>query len=275
MLRILWGSRSSMTAQQEKLDSISNNIANVNTEGYKKVDVSFKDLVYETLNRNGYPTNVKDGASSINGTGVRTADWTRDASQGNLSETTQKTDLAIDGQGYFAVELPEKNADGSSKLAYTRSGSFNLDADGSLVDKNGNRLFINFYEGTQQEDKQFTKDNFTVDEQGRVIKTDGNVNKEVGKINLYNVVGQDSLRSIGNSLYVIDTQNINGVEVPVERPYLEEDSSIRQGLLELSNVDLTKEMTEMIVTQRAFELSSKAMRTADEMWGMANNLRGR
>jgi flagellar basal-body rod protein FlgG len=275
LLRILWSSRSAMSAQQEKLDSISNNIANVNTEGYKKVDVSFKDLVYETMNRVGYPSSETDKDSSLNGTGVRAAEWIRDTTQGNLTETGESTNLAIDGQGYFEVILPERNMDGSFKTALTRNGSFNIDRDGSLVDKNGNKLNIDFNDNALPEDRIFTKNNFSIDEQGRVFKSDGISSKEVGSINLYNVVGQDSLKSIGNNLFVLNTENINGVNVPVERPYIVQDSSIRQGFLELSNVDLTKEMTEMIMTQRAFELSSKAMKTADEMWGMANNLRGR
>ncbi len=264
-----------MSAQQEKLDSISNNIANVNTEGYKKVDVSFKDLVYETLSRNGYPNSEANKDSSLNGTGVRSSGWIRDTSQGNLTETGENTDLAIDGQGYFEVILPELNADGSFKTAYTRGGSFNIDKDGSLVDKNGNRLNISFYDNITEEERRFTKDNFKIDEHGTIYKLDGETSGAIGRINLYNVVGQDSLRPIGNSLYVLSTQNINGIEMPLERPYVVQDSSLRQGFLELSNVDLTKEMTDMIMTQRAFELSSKAMRTADEMWGMANNLKGR
>jgi flagellar basal-body rod protein FlgG len=275
LLRILWSSRSAMSAQQEKLDSISNNIANVNTEGYKKVDVTFKDLVYETLNRSGSPTSEANGASSINGTGVRTAEWIRDTKQGNLAETGESTNFAIDGKGYFQVELPERTADGSIKTAYTRSGTFNIDRDGILVDKSGNKLSIAFYDNALPEDKLFTKNNFKIDKNGAILKTNGPREKEVGRINLYNVAGQDSLKSIGNSLYEVRAESVNGIEVPVERPYIVQDSSIRQGFLELSNVDLTKEMTEMIMTQRAFELSSKAMKTADEMWGMTNNLRGR
>jgi flagellar basal-body rod protein FlgG len=264
-----------MSAQQEKLDSISNNIANVNTEGYKKVEVTFKDLVYETLNRSGNPISEANSASSINGTGVRTAEWIRDTKQGNLTETGESTNFAIDGQGYFQVELPERNADGSIKTAYTRSGTFNIDRDGTLVDKNGNKLTVDFYDNTLPEDKLFTKINFKIDEKGVILKTDELGTKEVGRINLYNVSGQNTLKSIGSSLYAVKTESVNGVEVPVEKPYVVQDSSIRQGFLELSNVDLTKEMTEMIMTQRAFELSSKAMKTADEMWGMSNNLRGR
>jgi len=270
LLRILWNSRSGMTAQQDKLDNISNNIANVNTEGYKKTDVSFRDLVYENLNRTGYPNNRE----SINGTGVRAGQWSRDNTQGNLSQTDVKTDLAIDGQGYFMIQLPDKNADGTYKTAYTRAGSFNVDGEGNIVDKNGNKLVIDFNTNSQT-DNQFAEDSFKVDEKGIVYNTVNGVEKEVGKINLYNVVSGDSLNSIGNNLYEVASKNVNGVEVPAEIPYLVNATTIRQGFLELSNVDLTKEMTDMIVAQRAFEMNSKAMRTADEMWNMANNLRSR
>lgn len=275
MLRILWSSRSAMAAQQEKLDSISNNIANVNTVGYKKVEVGFKDLVYETLKRKGYPVNTENNSLSYNGIGVRAAQWARNTMQGGLKETGISTDLAIYGQGYFKVYLPEKNADGTYKTAYTRNGSFSIDSSGSIVDCDGNRLAIDFDEDALPEDKVFTKDNFNLDENGIVYKTDGIFSKAVGKINLYNVVSQDSLKSIGNSLYAVNTENVNGTGTPAETPYVVEDSSINQGFLEQSNVDLTKEMTDMIVAQRAFELNSRAMRTADEMWSMANNLKSK
>jgi flagellar basal-body rod protein FlgG len=264
-----------MGAQQEKLDSISNNIANVNTEGYKKVEVSFKDLVYETLNRNGYPNSTEGADSSINGTGVRAGEWSRDKGQGNLSETGESTNLAIDGEGYFEVLLPDKNEDGSFKTAFTRNGSFNLDSDGRLVDKNGNRLNIKFEDNLTDDQKSLSKDKFEVDQQGNVFKKENGDSQKIGQIILYKVSGEDSLRSIGSNLYAVNTSNLNGVEVPVETPEVVQDSTIRQGFLELSNVDLTKEMTDMIMTQRAFEISSKALKTGDEMWGMANNLRGR
>ncbi|MFL0269630.1 flagellar hook-basal body complex protein [Candidatus Clostridium radicumherbarum] len=267
MLRILWNSRSGMSAEQDKLDNISNNIANVNTEGYKKTNVSFSDLVYENLNRTGYP----NSRESINGTGVRTGPWSRDNTQGSLSQTDAKTDLAIDGQGYFRIQLPDKNADGTYKTAYTRAGSFNVDGEGNIVDKNGNKLIIDFNTNSEL-DNHFTKDSFKVNEDGTVYNTVNGEEKAVGKISLYNVVSGDSLISIGNNLYAVATKNINGVDVPVEKPYLVNDTTIRQGFLELSNVDLGKEMTDMIVAQRAFELNSKAMSTADQMWSMTNNL---
>lgn len=264
-----------MSAQQEKLDSISNNIANANTDGYKKTDVNFKDLVYETLNRVGYPVNEANADKSYNGTGVRTTEWSRDNSQGNLNNSGLNTDLAIDGQGYFQVLLPQQDADGNYKKAYTRVSSFNIDANGELVDKNGNKLNIDWINGTTAEDRRLTTENFSVDEAGYIRKKNGNADSVVGKINIYNFISGDSIKSIGENLYDINTQMVNGVEVPAEVPYINENASVRQGFTELSNVDLGKEMTDMIIAQRSFELSSKAMKTADEMWGMANNLRGK
>jgi len=244
-----------MAAQQEKLDSISNNLSNINTEGYKRVDVNFKDLVYETLKRDGYPT-TDNAREPLNGTGVRASNWIRDDKQGNLQETGLNTDLAIDGEGYFGVTL----ADGSK--AYTRSGSFNIDAAGDIVDKKGNRLDIQFY----GEKVSFKNGNFSVGKEGTVSVNENGKVTNVGKINLYNFVGQDSMASVGDSLYV-PKDGTQGYNVT--------NSNIEQGFVEGSNVDFAKEMTDMIITQRAFELGSRGLKTADEMWGIANNLRGR
>lgn len=260
MLRILWNSRSGMMAQQEKLDSISNNIANVNTEGYKKVDVSFRDLVYENLERTGYPNSNDPNYPSQNGTGVRASDWIRDNKQGALNQTGVNTDLAIDGEGFFAVTTP------NGSTAYTRNGSFNVDANGDVVDKNGNRLNIQFDANLQPGDNKFSSDNFIVGQNGDVSKKIGDSFKHVGKINLYNFIGQNALNSVGQNLYVPS----QGAQM-----YNASDFDIHQGFLEASNVDIASEMTDMIVTQRAFEFNAKGLSTADDMWGIANNLRAK
>ena len=227
MLRILWNSESAMMAQQEKLDSISNNIANVNTEGYKRTDVNFSDLVYETLQRKGYPVSSGLSKEPLTGSGVKAGQWSRDNSQGNLVSTNSNTDMCIDGEGYFAVQ----RADGTT--AYTRSGNFDINSDGSLVDKNGNKLVVLDNNGNNINSPEtgasimFKKDNF-------VVKSDG-------------------------TLMVKISNNTN----------------IMQGYLEGSNVDVAKEMTDMMITQRAFELGSRGLKTADDMWSMVNNIRGR
>lgn len=264
MLRLLWNSKSSMMAQQEKLDCISNNIANVNTNGYKKVSANFKDLVYESLDRKGYPVSTDRNGKAIlqNGTGVRLSEWTRDNMQGNLTATELPTDLAIDGIGYFEVNQP------SGSMAYTRAGNFLTDASGTIVDDAGDRLSIIDAQGNDINKAdgpyKFNGNNFTVDEKGVVSIKQGNGNLTVGKLKISNVIGDNSMISIGEGLFM---------PKPGAQMLASTDYSIRQGFLELSNVDIATEMTDMLITQRAFQLSSSTLKTADEMWQMANNLR--
>ena len=266
MLRLLWNSRSSMMAQQEKLDSISNNIANVNTNGYKKVSTNFKDLMYESMDRAGYPvTEDREGKAILqNGTGVRVGEWSRDSAQGNLTVTNTSTDLAIDGIGYFEVIQKDDSK------AYTRAGNFQADSSGTIVDQNGNRLSIVDDQGNDVNSVDgpynFNQSNFQVDSKGLVTIKDDNGYTTVGKVKISNVVGNNSMISIGDNLFM---------PKPDATVADSNDYSIMQGYLELSNVDIATEMTDMLMTQRAFQLSSSTLKTADEMWQMANNLRGK
>ena len=266
MLELLWNSRSSMMAQQEKLDTISNNIANVNTNGYKKINANFQDLVYESLDRKGYPVSSdKAGKGTLqNGTGVKLSEWTRDTMQGNLTETNLLTDLAIDGTGYFEVTQPDNSK------AYTRAGNFVTDSSGTIVDQNGNKLSIIDDQGNDinkvDGPYKFDKNNFHVDSKGIVTIKGSNGDLPVGKVKVSNVIGDNSMVSVGDNLF----KPKPGSEVLESKDY-----SVMQGYLELSNVDIATEMTDMLMTQRAFQLSSTTLKTADEMWQMANNLRGR
>lgn len=264
MLRLLWTSQSAMNAQQEKLDCLSNNIANVNTDGYKRVSANFKDLVYESLDRNGYPVaNSKtDKATFQNGTGVRVGEWTRDNKQGELTSTGLLTDLALDGTGFFEVVQSDNSK------AYTRAGNFLTDSNGTIVDESGNRLSIVDGQGNNVNRVngpfKFNQNNFNVDEKGVVTLKSANGNLPVGKLKIMNIQGDNSMISIGDNLFK---------QKPGSKVTESTDFSIRQGFLELSNVDIATEMTEMLMTQRAFQLSSSTLKTADEMWQMANNLR--
>jgi flagellar basal-body rod protein FlgG len=250
MIRSLWNTRSGMQAMQDKLDGISNNIANSQTNGYKSVNVNFSDLVYEKLDRSGYPT-TNSTSQRLTGSGVKSTEWLRDDTQGPLKPTGQSTDLAVDGEGYFKVT----NTDGTT--AYTRDGNFNVDSNGDLVGQEGERVEVQF-NGSKT---PLQAGKFTVNTDGSIVAN----NQLVGKINLYQPVGQDSMRSIGNSLYAPNT----GTQInPVT------NSKIRQGFVEASNADLSTEMTDMLVTQRAFELNSKGLTTVDQMMGDINNLRG-
>lgn len=255
MLRIMWNGVSGMAANQEKLDAISNNIANYETTGYKSQDVSFSDLLYGTLNKNGY--SVSSGKSPIAGSGVKADEATRDNSEGTPTETDLNTDLCIDGEGYFRVTTQ----DGSK--AYERAGNFKINSQGKLTDANGNFLDIDY--SVDPNSVKFTDKNLVVASDGEVgIKGDNNQITRVGKINLYDAVGDDSMVSVGNNLYVPRS----GAQI-VAAPT---NTDIMQGYLEGSNVDLATEMTDMIIAQRAYEMSSKSVKTADQMWSLVNGM---
>lgn len=255
MFRTLSTSKSGLNATQIKLDTIGNNLANSTTMGYKRVDVGFRDLLNESLNRVGYPT-LNKGVSM--GTGVRASEAFRDNTQGNFNESGIKTDLAIEGQGYFKI----KEADGSE--VYTRDGSFKIDKLGVIVDGRGNKLDIEYVDGKSEENSKFTTTNLLVGDDGSVYMKEHEGVVKVGEIPIYSALGDSAFVSIGNNLFV-PTEGSN-----VERT---ENIALHQGLIEGSNVDITTEFTDMIVTQRAFQLCAKGVTTADEMWGMVNNMR--
>ncbi|MCQ2969180.1 MAG: flagellar hook-basal body complex protein, partial [Clostridium sp.] len=147
---------------------------------------------------------------------------------------------------------------------YTRDGNFNLDSYGRLVSNNGNILEVQYTNGYSENNTGLTSGNFNINNKGEIyIDENGNYTK-VGEIAVYNAVGNNAFTSVGDNMY----KELDEVQV-----YRTLDADIYQGCLERSNVDLTQEMTDMIVTQRAFQLSSKGISTADEMWQMINNLR--
>lgn len=246
-------SKSGMSSNQNKLNVISNNMVNATTTGYKRLEVEFQDLVRESLNIDSYPVNK---ANTDIGSGVRCGNEIRNTMQGSLKQSGIKTDLAIDGEGFFRVMRP------NNTYAYTRNGEFAIDASGKLVDDSGNVLDIQFYNNNSYETAGLTNENFTVDKMGQVYAGD----ELVGKINLYTGTGDNDFLSVGDSLFVPkDGVNLNLVN----------DSSIMQGYKEMSNVNLGQEMTDLISVQRAFQLNSRGMTVADDMWSMINNLQSR
>lgn len=256
MLRMFWNSKTALNAMNNKLDVISNNLANINTVGYKKAEVSFTDLMQESFERKGYPVSNNDNLST--GSGVKSTEITRNKSQGMLKETGVKTNFAIDGNGFFKVYL----SDGS--VAYTRSGDFKIDASGNMVDSNGNLLsIVDDYGNEINKQLNFTDGNYSVDIKGDLYKNFEDRSVKIGSIGVYEPKSNNSLKSIGNSLY----KPVDNVEIQKSSDY-----SVYQGFLETSNVDLTEEMTDMIMTQRAFQLNSTALKTSDQMWEMVNNL---
>ncbi|MEG0296342.1 MAG: flagellar hook-basal body complex protein [Clostridium sp.] len=257
MLSTLWTGQSGMNANQNKLDAISNNISNSGTNGYKRVEVGFQDLMQYTLDRNGVPVNDK---TSSTGTGVKTTSWKKDFSQGFLQETMRATDITIDGAGFFRLTMP----DGSD--VYTRDGAFGVDSMGRIVDGRGNKVYLEYMPGYSEANVNFTSKNLLIDTYGSVFVKDGDKFNKVAELPIYTAMGDASFAPVGDNLFL----PVNGVQV-----FRTRDADIYQGYLEGANVDIAEEFSDMIMTQRAFQLSSKGITTADEMWGMVNQLSSR
>ncbi|GAA8632248.1 flagellar basal-body rod protein FlgG [Helicobacter pylori] len=261
MLRSLYSATSGMLAQQTHIDTTSNNIANVNTTGFKKSRADFNDLFYQAMQYAG--TNTSNTTLSPDGMevglGVRPSAITKMFSQGSPKETENNLDVAITGKGFFQVQLP----DGTT--AYTRSGNFKLDEQGSLVTSEGYLLIPQI---TLPEDT--TQVNIGVD--GTVSVTQGlqTTSNVIGQITLANFVNPAGLHSMGDNLFSIT--NASG-EAIVGNPDSQGLGKLRQGFLELSNVRLVEEMTDLITAQRAYEANSKSIQTADAMLQTVNSLK--
>ncbi|GAA9617927.1 flagellar basal-body rod protein FlgG [Helicobacter pylori] len=261
MLRSLYSATSGMLAQQTHIDTTSNNIANVNTTGFKKSRADFNDLFYQAMQYAG--TNTSNTTLSPDGMevglGVRPSAITKMFSQGSPKETENNLDVAITGKGFFQVQLP----DGTT--AYTRSGNFKLDEQGNLVTSEGYLLIPQI---TLPEDT--TQVNIGVD--GTVSVTQGlqTTSNVIGQITLANFVNPAGLHSMGDNLFSIT--NASG-EAIVGNPNSQGLGKLRQGFLELSNVRLVEEMTDLITAQRAYEANSKSIQTADAMLQTVNSLK--
>ncbi|GAA8350296.1 flagellar basal-body rod protein FlgG [Helicobacter pylori] len=261
MLRSLYSATSGMLAQQTHIDTTSNNIANVNTTGFKKSRADFNDLFYQAMQYAG--TNTSNTTLSPDGMevglGVRPSAITKMFSQGSPKETENNLDVAITGKGFFQVQLP----DGTT--AYTRSGNFKLDEQGNLVTSEGYLLIPQI---TLPEDT--TQVNIGVD--GTVSVTQGlqTTSNVIGQIMLANFVNPAGLHSMGDNLFSIT--NASGDAI-VGTPDSQGLGKLRQGFLELSNVRLVEEMTDLITAQRAYEANSKSIQTADAMLQTVNSLK--
>lgn len=253
MYNLLRNSTTGMIANQEKVNIVSNNIVNSQTTGYKKLDSGFLDLYTESLDRISYP-NSSNG--SLMGTGVKITQATRNLMQGSLKSTEIKTNLAIDGDGFFRVKRPD------GAISYTRNGEFQLDANGRLVDDSGNILDIRFDNGALSENVNLSNGELKINKEGQVFLD----NNRIGKIDLYMPQGTNDLIPIGDSLFALN----QGANMDIAQ-----ESNIEQGYVEMSNVNLQNEMTDLIMAQRSFQFNSKGIKAIDDMWGMINNLQGR
>jgi flagellar basal-body rod protein FlgG len=250
-----------MQAQELNIDVISNNLANVNTSGFKKSRAEFQDLLYESLR----PAGAASSADTTIPTGVQLGHGARPSavqkmfSQGNFQNTENELDWAIEGDGFFQIELP------NGETSYSRCGEFKLDADGRIVNADG---FLLVPQLTVPTDTV----SITVGMDGTVsvIQADDPVPSEIGTIQLARFVNPSGLRSLGRNLFV-PTEG-SGDEI-VGTPGQDGFGTIAQGFLEMSNVSVVDEMVNMITAQRAYETNSKVIQTADDMLQIANNLK--
>ncbi len=259
MMTSLYSAATGMNAQQTNMDVISNNLANVDTNGFKKSRADFQDLMYQTKVAPGATTG--QGTSNPTGlqigTGVKTVGTKKLFSQGNFKDTGNPLDIAIEGTGFFQITRP----DGS--VAYTRNGSFNLDNQGNLVTSEGFYLepAINVPDNAV---------NLSISRDGRVTGDIDNATQEFGRITLANFVNPNGLSNIGNNLYL--TSEASG-EAVVQNPGEGATGTLLQSYLETSNVKIVNEMVDMIAAQRAYEINTKTINTADNMLQAANNLK--
>jgi flagellar basal-body rod protein FlgG len=253
MMRAMWSAAAGMAVQQYNMDTISNNLANVNTTGFKTARAEFQDLLYQTINLAG--TNSSTSTSLPSGVqlghGSRLQSITHAYTTGNFRSTGGRFDMAIEGDGFFAVTLP----DGTT--GYTRDGSFTLDSNGNLVNASGYALVPQI--AIPQNATSVT------------IAQDGTVSAGIagqsapttlGQITLSHFINPGGLNLVGNNTVVTTTASGDAIE---GNPGQDGLGTIRQGFLEASNVDVAEEMVNMIIGQRAYEANSKTIQTVDQM----------
>ena len=262
----LQSAASGLRALNTRLDVIANNLANVNTSGYKSSRVNFQDLLYieraqpgvENANGDQRPTGTYVGL------GVKVSGTQLDFAQGSPITTNNQLDLLIDGQGFFTVDVEDDRGNG---VAYTRAGNFTINANGEVVLANdqGRRL-----EPVVQLDQDVVQ--VEIDQNGRifVLRPGQTQLEEVGQIEIATFVNPAGLRQVGENLYL--ESSASGPPL-IGEPGTEARGRIRQGQLEASNVDPTRELIELIQTQRSYELNSQSIRAADEALQQISQLR--
>ncbi len=253
MMRSLWIAKTGMEAQQTQLDNISNNLANVATNGYKRSHAVFEDLIYQNMRQSGantteqtvLPTGLQVGL------GVRPVATARIYTQGNLQQTSNNLDLAIKGDGFFQIQMP----DGTT--AYTRDGSFQLNANGQMVTSNGYTVLpgITIPNNAQS---------LTIGNDGTVSVTlpAQTAPQTVGQLQLANFVNPAGLDPKGQNLFA---ETASSGTPNTGAPNNNGMGALQQGFVETANVNVVEELVQMIQTQRAYELNSKAVQTSDQM----------
>lgn len=253
MIRSLWIAKTGMEAQQMQLDNVSHNLANASTNGYKRQHAVFEDLMYQNLRQAGAATSEQSQLPTglQVGLGVRTVATSRSFSQGNLQQTQNNLDIAVKGNGFFQIQLP----DGTT--GYTRDGAFKVDANGTMVTNNGYTLLPGITVPANAT-------SLTIAQDGTVsVTVPGQVAAQnLGQLQLANFINPPGLEPLGGNLYA---ETAASGTPNVGAPGTESLGTLQQGFVETSNVNVVEELVAMIATQRAYELNSKAISTSDQM----------
>lgn len=281
MMRSLWTAASGMIAQQTNLDTVANNLSNVNTAGYKKDSVEFKSLLYQNLQSKSTNNAAENKPVPAQvGLGTRAASITTIFSQGNLQSTDNSTFMAIEGNGFYKVK------DGDGNVCYTRDGSFTTQPTygGIMLCTSEGYPVLDQYDQTIVIPDGCAVDGFMVDQDGMLSvmkdqkkKTFDPLTKELNgqeyqqQIGLVQFNNPAGLNSVGGNLYQVTVASGNALEESTTETLVK--SKVHQNYLEMSNVQVADEMVNMIVAQRAYEMNSKAIQATDEMLQQANNLR--
>jgi len=260
MIRSLYTAATGMEAQRLNIDVVANNLANVNTTGYKRSRADFQDLIYQTISEPGATSaegmQIPSGIQV--GLGVRTIAVQKMFEQGDFTSTGNSLDIVIEGDGFFQITKPD------GEIAYTRSGAFKLDSEGRVVTSDGYPLDPAMTIPTDTT-------SITIGTDGRVTVTQAGSTTpaEVGQITLARFSNPAGLKAIGKNLFM-ETESSG--EATTANPGTDGMGTVIQGYLEMSNVNVVEEMINMIVSQRAYEINSKAVTASDEMLQVVNNL---
>ena len=259
MSSALWIAKTGLDAQQMRLSVIANNLANVNTNGYKRSRIIFEDLLYQNVRQVGAQSSEATELPSglMLGTGVRTVATEKIHSQGNFMQTEKPLDIAISGRDYFQILRP------NSTIGYSQDGAFQVNSNGDVVTANGYQLqpAINIPPDTQSI-------TISIDGIVSIMQSGAASPTQVGTVLIADFVNPTGLQPIGDNLFV---ESAASGTPQVGTPGLSGLGTLEQGSLESSNVNVVKEMVDMIEAQRSYEINSKAIATADEMLQYLNN----
>ncbi|MBL7664178.1 MAG: flagellar basal-body rod protein FlgG [Bacteriovoracaceae bacterium] len=261
MLKALNTAATGMAAQESNVNNISNNIANVNTVGFKKSRTEFEDLLYQTVEEAGARSSATSQYSvgTQIGSGAKISATRKEHSQGDPMVTDNPYDLLLNGDGFFGI------IDSKGQIKFTRDGAFTVDATGTVVTKNGHKLYPGF---TVPSNTAY----LNISENGNIEAQfkDNPEPQNLGQIPVFTFINPTGLRSEGKNLYGATTGSGDAIQnVPGEN----NAATVQQGMLEASNVNIMNEMTSLIKAQRAYEMNSKVMGVADQILQVTNNIK--